>query len=213
MRKINLRHRNWVVAITYTEDPKDWTRRRETVFRAVEQQDHATLAKEQTEIIATYEEEATALGGTLRRNIIGQWKWSDGTAETRVRDLYARDCWPNYRCRAAGDGTNLVEVMERDLRPGSPLAEELAWCRDAAIRTDHSGDHSGQSVLHQDGRMTRGYADPATGETTGARVIPRVLLVPDTEWDRRGFAVVGAQWDKNNEPELLQRASELGWKP
>ena len=219
-RKITLRHWNWIVSLAYPDPGSDWTRRRTAVYAAVEAQDRAALAAEEAEIVEIMEEEATTLGGTLTRRLNGSWVWTaSGEIEPRVKDLYQRDAWPNYRVR----GNSHVEVLSADVQgrckhlpPGcrnaAELATELTWVPAVADGTALSGDHMGMSVIHGDGRMTRGYADPATGETTGAKVIPEVYLVPVEEWDRRALRVSGAQWDMADQEALLAKARGMGWQ-
>lgn len=211
-REIVIRHRNWIISVRCPgDDPGAWGASLDAAKAAVEAQDRAALAGAGGRLIEVAEETAAVLGGTLCRDIVGRWRWSDGAPEPRARDLFLRETWPNYRCRPAGDGATLVEVPENDLRGDTRLARALAWCRAAAAGRDLSGDHVGMRVLHGDGRMTRAYSDPASGETTGARAIPEVLLVPMEEWHRRGLAVCGAQWDRAHDDAILAAARALGW--
>ena len=217
-RRIILRHRNWLVAVEYPDDGAQWDARRKAVYLAVEQQDRPALAAHGAELLAVMEEDSRAFGGILQRNIVGAWSWSDGTQAPEVRDSFYRDIWPNYRCR----GNLHVEVLKRDVAGkchhlpagfDSPeeLAADLAWVPDAAAGLDASGDHTGMRVLHASGQLTRAYAEPETGETTGARAIPQVYLVPLEEWDRRALRVCGAQWPCEAEPAILAKAQSLGW--
>ena len=153
-------------------------------------------------------------GGTSSGNGYG------ATAPRRQRSAtwYYRDVWPNYRCR----GNTHIEVLKRDVEGhcnrlpegfGSPaeLAADLAWVRDVAAGLAASGDHTGMRVIHASGQMTRAYAEPSTGETTGARAIPQVYLVPVEEWDRRALRVCGAQWEHQAQPGIIAKAQSLGW--
>ena len=218
MRTIILRHRNWLVAVEYPADGTQWDARRAEVHRAIEQQDRASLSAQGAQLLEVLEEDGRAFGGILRRNIVGQWLWSDGTQAPEVRDMYYRDLWPNYRCR----GNTHIEVLKRDVEGhcnrlpegfGSPaeLAADLAWVRDVAAGLAASGDHTGMRVIHASGQMTRAYAEPSTGETTGARAIPQVYLVPVEEWDRRALRVCGAQWDRAVQAGIIAKAQSLGW--
>jgi hypothetical protein len=212
-RRIILRHRNWLVDVEYPIDGTQWNARRAAVCRAIEQQDRAGLSAQGAQLLAVMEEDGSAFGGILRRNIIGQWLWSDGTQAPEVRDMYYRDVWPNYRCC----NNTHIEVLKCDVdgkckRPPegfeSPteLAADLAWVWDVAAGLAASGDHTGMRVIHASGQLTRAYAEPSTGETTGARAIPQVYLVPVEEWDRRALRVCGAQWDRQAQADIIAKA-------
>lgn len=200
MRKVTIRHWNWLVAVEYEQD--GWQSRLAAVKSAIETQDRSALATHRAEVIKEYEETATAFGGHLQRNIIGQWAWSDGTPEPRVRDLRHQDCF-NFRCRTDGEQV-YVEV------PKKQATGDLEWVRAGGYDVEHSGDHEGMRVLHEDGRTTRGYMDPESGETTGARVIPQVYLVPSEIWDKWAYQCIGAQWMKSDEPAIFEKARSLG---
>lgn len=152
--------------------------------------------------------EVTALGGRLVWWGRNKWAWSDGTPAPEVRDV--TPSWHyNFRVRGSRGPGAVVEVPAQTAQ----AEPELAWVLRGDYPRDLSGDHAGERVIHADGRMTRAYSDPRTGETTGARAIPEVYLVPADEWDAWDASTsIGAKWDKADEAAIFARARALGWE-
>lgn len=202
MRKtLTLRHWNWVLSIPLPNDnPSDWPRRREAVKRATEQQDHAALARESATVVQVLEEDFIVFDGHLRRLINGSYRWSDGTPEPRVEDLYFGE---RYSFLILSD---LVEVPVKEAKG------PLAWVAEGHYPTGRSGDYTGPLALQASGRITHLYADPITGDNIGTRVIPPVYLVPLDEWEKWSWRLCDAQWDTKDGPEIHAKARSLGWE-
>lgn len=162
-------------------------------------------------------ERITALSGTLQRHGRDDWRWRDGTPEPRVEDL-SPDEW-NFRCRTTGERT-YAEV----LRGIAQETEALTWVIDrwraGIYRAGQSGDHTGP-LIEEDSGLRRMHIQPGQDPLTGHEPlpespgpIPAVILVPIEDWDEWVRAnPAGAQWLVADEPEILRRAHELGWRP
>lgn len=160
----------------------------------------------------------SVLQGTLVRIATNQWAWSDGTPEPRVRDISPSSHF-NFRCRTYGDGITLVEVPLGAAHRDRPL---LGWVLDGVARGRYqqstSGDHTGPLLITDEGtarmRIEPGE-DPLLGHEPimHTRAIPRVALVPVTEWDAWARETpYGAQWDLDQQQDILARARALGWQ-
>jgi hypothetical protein len=139
---------------------------------------------------------STALSGRLRRLGPDTWAWADGTPEPRVRDLRLRDLAPNWRVIADGEGHRFVEVP-------------LFWrdvVRDPDVRRAIDGLVRGEPVRWI-------YAEAVAEATGDHRRSMRGYLVPVERWDDRMAEVVGAAWDRGDEPAILERASALEMTP
>jgi hypothetical protein len=160
----------------------------------------------------------TCLDGTLCRRPDGTWRWADGQAEPRVRDL-SPDEW-GFRCRAYGTGNVYAEVPLGLAAETDSLAWVVDGWRAGMYRLAQSGDHTGPRIAEAGGcrRLhTQPGEDPMLGcepmpESRGP--IPAVILVPIADWDSWVAAhPAGAAWDAADEPAILDRAYALGWRP
>lgn len=156
--------------------------------------------------------------GLLTRQEDGSWRWSDGTTETRVRDMRA-SWYYNFRC-SGGCVEVPVSIAQRE--------SDLRWVWDGytagRYRESLSGDHLGPKVLHIGERYepgdVPGISEPVvtvsaspTRADGGKRAIPRVALVPFAEWDERDKTPIGATWDKGDEPAIFAKAESLRGTP
>ena len=133
---------------------------------------------------------ASTLSGTLLRHADG-WRWSDGTPEPRVHDLRPAGHY-NFRIR----GSRHVEIPLGLAREN----DDLEWVLRRGYAESWDGD-----VVGPDDR------DPLGRVAPGKRAA-RVLLVPIGDWDRwASTTIIGAEWDREHEEEILSRARALGW--
>lgn len=160
----------------------------------------------------------SVFGGLLVRQADGAWRWSDGTTDSRIRDMRMSVHY-NFRCRP-GYVEVPIAVARRE--------EDLRWVWNGYTAGRYaeglSGDHTGPKVLHfaeryEDGDVP-GISEPAVSVSASPtradgskRAIPRVALVPFAEWDKRNDEFpVGAEWSKADEEAILGKAASLGWR-
>jgi len=159
----------------------------------------------------------SVLGGTLVRRGRNEWVWSDGTPEPRVRDLSASTYW-NFRCRTDGTGRTYVEIPLALAMEESALEWALLGFRVGRYQFGCSLDHTGPLVMTDEG-LRRSHIEPGTDPLCGNEPlpelpgpIPRVILVPIEEWDRWAEDYpLGAEWDKEDQAAILEKARSLGW--
>ncbi len=165
----------------------------------------------------------SALQGTLNRTESG-WKWSDGTAAEGVYDMTAS--WHyNFRCRTYGCGTTYIEVPLNTARQEPDLGWVWRGYCDKKYEDGLSGDHKGERVLRIDEEYAEGdiagISDPEIKVSHighvradgGKRAIPRVALVPASEWDAWSQAnPIGVRWDKIDEAKIMEKARSLGYR-
>ena len=138
------------------------------------------------------DERVTALGGALERRARDVWVWTDTwERELRVRDLRVIDLAPNYRVTTLADGSGFVEVPKR-------------WRKDV---TDPDVEEAIIRLLALHGEPAAIYAEGPAEMLRYHRVSTRGWRVPLEEWDREMGRVIGARWDKADEPALLERAA------
>ncbi|GBC87323.1 hypothetical protein HRbin12_01326 [bacterium HR12] len=132
----------------------------------------------------------TALGGALRRVAKDVWVWTDtGERELRVRDLTLRDLAPSYRVIFRGEH-HLVEVPE-------------LWRKDVS---DPDVEEVLTHLLAEQGRAADIYAEGLAELLDDHRARSRGFLVPLEAWDEAMSRVVGCQWDRADEEEIMARA-------
>lgn len=137
---------------------------------------------------------ASTLSGTLLRHADG-WHWSDGTPEPRVHDLRPAGHY-NFRIRGRGMGGQFVEVPLGLAREN----DDLAWVLGRGYAESWDGDVVGPEDRDPLGRVAPG------------KRAARVLLVPIEQWDHwSDTTIIGAEWDREHEGEILSRARALGW--
>ncbi len=100
----------------------------------------------------------------------------------------------NFRIR----GEQWLEVPVLTVRKN----DDLHWVEHGDYEISLSGDHYGQMVIHEDGRITR-------ASQTG-KVIPEVYLVPIADWDAHDECV-GAQWPDADHDAIFSKARSLGF--
>jgi hypothetical protein len=134
----------------------------------------------------------SAFAGRLRRLGPDSWAWADGTPEPRVRDLRLRDLAPNWRVVAFGDGRRFVEVpiFWRDLVRDPDVRRAVA----DLVRVEPE---------------TRIYAEGVAEAIDDHRRSMRGCLVPLDRWDDRMAEVVGAAWDRADEPAIVAKAASI----
>jgi hypothetical protein len=140
-------------------------------------------------VIAVY----TVLRGALRRAEYGLWEWTDtGDPEPAVRDLTLADLAPSWRCTRRG-GRTFVEI------PGD-------WERDVQ---DADVRQAVRELLQTSGVCAEIYAE-GLAELLGChRTTVPGWLVPAESWNARMSEVVGAQWQRADEPRILARAEQV----
>ncbi len=122
----------------------------------------------------------TAMGGLLTRHQDG-WRWRDGRAEPRVRDLTAAEAFPFPRVTEVDPGApegrvRYINVPWRIVREEPDLAEVISLAGPRALR-------------------------PA-GEP--------VVQIPEDIWDPWVHnRVIGVLWDADDEDDLLSTAESL----
>ena len=160
----------------------------------------------------------TVFSGGLTRHGHNDWRWSDGSPEPRVTDLSASQVY-NFRCRTYGSGETYIEVL---LSAAHKERDVLGWVLDGVAAgsygQDNSLDHTGPLVIGDQG-ISRMRVEPGEDPLLGnepivsMRAIPRVALVPASEWDVWAAEnPYGATWSQNDEAAIFDKARQLGWK-
>lgn len=143
---------------------------------------------------------ATALGGALIRDEHGDYYWSDGTHEPRVRSMRLRDIAPNPRCTTI-EGVTYVEVPRRwylsQYWPNARVDDDAA----AKIRELTAGRPTAQI-----------YADGMAEAYDNHQLVKSGYLVPVNEWDIALSDVCGVWWDTEHEASIKAKAGSLGWR-
>lgn len=145
----------------------------------------------------TQEPITTALQGCLERHADG-WYWCDGTYEPRVDDVpldYASDQWPRLDSDE-GTAVGVPHDFRQRIPPGQTALITLI---DALVR-----EHGIAAAL------------PAKDmdHQTGLEGLQRHgWLIPESVWNDRVSRPLGARWDINDEPLLLEKAGALGYSP
>lgn len=154
------------------------------------------------------------LGGTMIRVGANTWSWADGEPEPCVTDLSPSARY-NFRCR----GGEYVEVLlSACMREPDVLGWVMDGYRAGRYGESLSGDHTGPRVVSgEDVRPSRidPGEDPLCGNepVTHRRAIPRVALVPISEWDAWARDnPYGATWPRAQEERIFAKARSLGWR-
>ncbi len=127
----------------------------------------------------------TAMGGLLARHPDG-WRWRDGRAEPRVRDLTAAEAFQFPR----------VTYPHPDDTSGARLRYVAVPLASAAVEPDLA-----EVIALAGRRARRPVGDP-------------VVEVPEDVWDPWiAGRVVGVIWDAADEDGLLATAEALGGRP
>lgn len=140
---------------------------------------------------------STTLGGTLQRYPDG-WRWSDGTAEPRVREMMLSDIAPNFRCCARG-GLTYVEIPAR-------WRNARYW---PGGRIDTQAATEIESLLREAGTRAPIYAEGIAEMLDDHRITADGWLVDVAQWDAVMREPCGCWWDKEHEADILARAEAL----
>lgn len=143
----------------------------------------------------------TALGGTLRRMSDGQYQWSDGAAEPRVRALLLSEVAPNFRCTTFGDRRCYVEV------PADWRARRY-W---PDGRVDTQAASAIAEALAEGGTPAAIYAEGIAEMIDDHRLQKRGYWLPVELWDAALLEACGVSWPREHEADILARARALGW--
>jgi hypothetical protein len=120
------------------------------------------------------------------------WHWSDdGTLAAGVRPLYLRDLAPNFRV-ACGFVEVPADWRASKWWPAGHVDDDAVTAIDYMI-----GDRAERRV----------YDDRAAQVLDDHRATMSGYRLPLAMWDRMLAAVVGAQWEKADEPGILARAA------
>lgn len=145
---------------------------------------------------------ATALNGALIHTSAG-WCWSDGTPEPRVRTMILREIAPNFRCATYGSGTTVVDIPAgwRNARywPHGHVDEEAR----AAI----------DSLIRECGKRAEILAEGLAEALDDHRLRTSGWTVDVAQWDAVLCEPCGCWWDREHEPDILERAKTIRRQP
>ncbi len=140
---------------------------------------------------------SATFNGALRREA-GEYYWSDGTHEPRVRSMRLKDLAPNFRCTTQ-HGETLVEIPKD-------------WQQPKHWPDGHVDDDTRQAIaaLVAGRQLDMIYAEGTAEALRDHRLQRPGWLVPINEWDVALAVICGVWWDKADEADILAKARSLG---